>query len=92
MMCAHQHRSTGDLPCNPPLTRHTCLLVSGAGRYPWLAVAGIYAIPVAWNCIIILPGVVPVGCIALSVVAAFAYVYLVVIRKIRYNRLMGGLE
>jgi len=30
--------------------------------------------------------------IALSVVAAFAYVYLVVIRKIRYNRLMGGLE
>ncbi len=30
--------------------------------------------------------------IALSVIAAFAYVYLVVIRKIRYNRLMGGLE
>jgi hypothetical protein len=30
--------------------------------------------------------------IALSVGAAFAYVYLVVIRKIRYNRLMGGLE
>ena len=30
--------------------------------------------------------------IALSVVAAFVYVYLVVIRKIRYNRLMGGLE
>ena len=28
--------------------------------------------------------------IALSVIAAFAYVYLVVIRKIRYNRLMGG--
>ncbi len=30
--------------------------------------------------------------IALSVGAAFVYVYLVVIRKIRYNRLMGGLE
>lgn len=30
--------------------------------------------------------------IALSVIGAFAYVYLVVIRKIRYNRLMGGLE
>lgn len=30
--------------------------------------------------------------IALSIVAAFAYVYLVVIRKIRYNRMMGGLE
>jgi hypothetical protein len=30
--------------------------------------------------------------IALSVIAAFAYVYLVVIRKIRYNRLMGELE
>lgn len=30
--------------------------------------------------------------VALSVIAAFAYVYLVVVRKIRYNRLMGGLE
>ena len=30
--------------------------------------------------------------IALSVGAAFAYVYLVVIRKIQYNRMMGGLE
>ena len=30
--------------------------------------------------------------IALSIIAAFAYVYLVVIRKIRYNRLMGGSE
>ena len=30
--------------------------------------------------------------VALSVIAAFGYVYLVVIRKIRYNRLMGGLE
>ena len=30
--------------------------------------------------------------IALSVGAAFVYVYLVVIRKIRYNRLMGGME
>jgi hypothetical protein len=28
-------------------------LVSGAGRYPWLAVAGIYAIPVAWNLVVI---------------------------------------
>lgn len=30
--------------------------------------------------------------IALSVGAAFAYVFLVVIRKIRYNRLMGGMR
>jgi hypothetical protein len=30
--------------------------------------------------------------IALSVGAAFVYVYIVVIRKIWYNRLMGGLE
>lgn len=30
--------------------------------------------------------------IALSVGSAFAYVYLVVIRKIQYNRMMGGLE
>lgn len=30
-----------------------CLLVSGAGKYPWLAVAGIYAIPVAWNLVVI---------------------------------------
>lgn len=30
--------------------------------------------------------------IALPVIAAFAYIYLVVIRKIRYNRLKGGLE
>lgn len=28
-------------------------LVSGAGRYPWLAVAGIYAIPVGWNLVVI---------------------------------------
>ena len=25
----------------------------GAGRYPWLAVAGIYAVPVAWNLVVI---------------------------------------
>lgn len=30
-----------------------CLLISGAGQYPWLAVAGIYAIPVAWNLVVI---------------------------------------
>lgn len=30
-----------------------CLLVSGAGRYPWLAVAGIYAVPVGWNLVTI---------------------------------------
>ena len=30
--------------------------------------------------------------VALSVIAAFGYVYLVVVRKIRYNRMMGGLE
>ena len=24
-----------------------------AGRYPWLAVAGIYAVPVAWNLVVI---------------------------------------
>ncbi|MFA5408900.1 MAG: carboxypeptidase-like regulatory domain-containing protein, partial [Bacilli bacterium] len=30
-----------------------CLPVSGAGRYPWLAVAGIYAVPVAWNLVVI---------------------------------------
>ena len=28
-------------------------LQPGAGRYPWLAVAGIYAVPVAWNLVVI---------------------------------------
>jgi len=28
-------------------------LRSGAGKYPWLAVAGIYAVPVAWNLVVI---------------------------------------
>lgn len=84
-----------------------CLLVSGAGWYPWLAVAGIVVcIGPLWDWLAVwlltqdsplISTVMPLFkwlwlIIALSVGVAFVYVYLVVIRKIRYNRLMGGLE
>lgn len=44
-------------------------LLPGAGKYPWLAVVGIYAIPVAWNLAAIQPAAVPAGAVIVAAVA-----------------------
>jgi hypothetical protein len=62
-----------------------CLLVSGAGKYPWLAVAGIYAIPVAWNLVAIQPAAAPAVAGAVATVA-IVWVWQSVIARVRYRR------
>ena len=62
-------------------------LISGAGRYPWLAVAALYAVPVAWNLIVIAqhtgPHVAPGIVYAL---VAIVCVWQTVIAQVRYRR------
>jgi hypothetical protein len=65
-----------------------CLLVSGAGKYPWLAVAGIYAVPVAWNLDVIAGHTAPAHVapgIVYAVVATVC-VWQTVIARVRYRR------
>jgi hypothetical protein len=66
-------------------------LISGAGRYPWLAVVGIYAVPVAWNLAVIAqhpagPHVAPGIVHALVAIAAIIWVWQSVIVRVRCPR------
>jgi len=68
-------------------------LISGAGRYPWLAVAGIYAVPVGWNLVVIAghtgfhtaPGIVYALVIAVAIVCV-VWVWQNVIARVRYRK------
>lgn len=59
----------------------------GAGKYPWLAVVGIYAIPVAWNLVVIAQhtGFQVAPGVAYAVVA-IVWVWQTVIARVRYRR------
>ena len=60
-------------------------LISAAGKYPWLAVVGIYAIPVAWNLATIQPGVVPAA-VPFAAIITIVWVWQTVIARVRYRR------
>jgi hypothetical protein len=59
MMCAHHPPAGGaslDLPAGQHLSEKILdgdRLRPGAGKYPWMAVVGMYAVPVAWNLVAI---------------------------------------
>lgn len=59
----------------------------GAGKYPWLAVAAIYAIPAAWNLVVIAQHTGPYVAPAIVYApVAIVCVWQIVIARVRYRR------
>jgi hypothetical protein len=61
----------------------------GAGKYPWLAVAAIYAVPVGWNLVVIAQQM-EVGVLAahltLGAIISIIWIWQTVITRVRYRR------